>query len=62
MNTLSTIHFSSSGRTAKMAEAMAQGARSVAGTKSELIEINVSRDSTRYAIALGQRDGVGGAW
>lgn len=40
MSTVSIVYFSGSGHTTKMAEAVAQGARSVAGTKTELVAID----------------------
>ncbi len=39
MSTISIVYFSGSGHTTKLAEAVAQGARSVAGMKTELIAI-----------------------
>lgn len=40
MSTISIIYFSASGHTSKLAEAVAQGARTVAGTKTHLIAVN----------------------
>jgi NAD(P)H dehydrogenase (quinone) len=40
MSTVSIIYFSASGHTSKLAEAVAQGAGTVAGTKTHLIAVN----------------------
>lgn len=40
MNTISIIYFSGSGHTTKLAEAVAQGAATVAGTKTQLIALS----------------------